>query len=277
MNKVRSMNNVLPAVAVAVAALWMFAGGCAAARPGPENRQQQPRDLTRVTWLKAREHAPVEIVREGKAAAVVYVADPKGREAFDWRRYLNPPHSPRMPPALMLMAHELREAIREATGATLELVAEPPAPGQPAVVIGDCAESRAAGIDAAKIPAEGFVVRTAPNRIYLVGSTRPVLGGRPNDGAAWAVADFLERFVGVRWYWPVELGGRSVPRTGSLTVPPSYYRDQPVFRLRQCGEGGGMSLRALHSEGHNPGDRMPLPLAPGVMPAPHFGQAAAAG
>ncbi|MBM4143614.1 MAG: hypothetical protein FJ225_08510 [Lentisphaerae bacterium] len=238
--------------------------GATAARAADDLK---PRDLTPVTWLKAQEHAPVEIVREGKAAAVVYVVDPKSREAFDWRRYLNPPHPPRTPPALLLLVHELREVIREATGATLELVAEPPAPGQPAVVIGDCAESRAAGIDAAELPAEGFVVRTAPNRVYLVGSTRPVLAGRSNDGTVWAVADFLERFVGVRWYWPVELGGRSVPRTGSLTVPPAHYRDQPVCRLRQYGEGGGMDLRALHTEGHNTGDRMPLPLAPGVMSA----------
>jgi formylglycine-generating enzyme required for sulfatase activity len=228
----------------------------------------QPRDLTPVTGLKALEHAPVDLVREGKAVAVVYVVDPKGREAFDWRRYLDPPRPPNTPPALLVLVHELRDAIREATGATLELVAEPPAPGQPAIVIGDCAESQAAGIDAAELPAEGFVVRTTTNRIYLVGSTRPVPGGRPNDGVAWAVADFLERFVGVRWYWPVEYGGRSVPRTASLTIPPAYYRDQPVCRLRQYGRGGALGdLRALQTEGHNAGDRMPLPLAPGLMPA----------
>jgi len=208
------------------------------AAPAVPADELTPCDLTPVTWLKAPDHAPVEIVRDGKAAAVVYVVDPRGREAFEWRQYLNPPHPPRTPPAILIMVHELRDAIREATGATLELVAEPPAPGQPAVVVGDCAESRAAGIDAAELPAEGFVVRTATNRIYLVGSTRPVLAGRSNEGTAWAVADFLERIVGVRWYWPVELGGRSVFRTGSLTVPPTHYRDQPVCRLRQYGEGG---------------------------------------
>jgi len=81
-----------------------------------------------------------------------------------------------------------------------------------------------AGINAAQLPAEGFVVRTAPNQVYLVGSTQ----GGDNSGTAWAVADFLERFVGVRWYWPAQYGGRSVPRRASLAVPPVHYRDQPV-------------------------------------------------
>lgn len=227
----------------------------------------KPRDLTPVTWLQAADHPPVELVRDGRAVAVVHVVDPKAREAFDWRRYLNPPHPPRTPPALLLLVHELRDAIREATGATLELVAEPPPTGQPAIVIGDCAESRAAGIDAAALPPEGFVVRSAADRIYLVGGTRQLSAGRPADGTAWAVADFLERFVGVRWYWPVELGGRSVPKTRSLAVRPTHYRDQPVLRLRQQGNGGGLSLMPLHYEGHNAMDRMPLPLPPGVAPA----------
>ena len=45
--------------------------------------------------------------------------------------------------------------------------------GAPGVTIGQACRSptRAAGIDAAKIPAEGYVIRTAPNRVYLVGSS----------------------------------------------------------------------------------------------------------
>jgi hypothetical protein len=45
--------------------------------------EPQPRDLTPVTRLEAPAHPPVEIVRDGAARAVVYVADPKGREKSD--------------------------------------------------------------------------------------------------------------------------------------------------------------------------------------------------
>ena len=199
----------------------------------------RPPDLTPVTWLEAPKHPPVEIVRDGQARAAVYVSE--AAPGAKLKRLLD----------------ELVEVVRLGTGATLERVDQPPPADRPAIVIGDCEEARAAGIDATKLPPEGFVVKTAPNRVYLVGST-----GNP-DGTAWAVADFLERFAGVRWYWPAKAAGRSIPRMASLVVPPAHYSDQPVFHRRI--DFIETSLMPLHTEGHNRGDRMPLPLAPGIM------------
>ncbi|MHC4519840.1 MAG: DUF4838 domain-containing protein, partial [Planctomycetota bacterium] len=186
----------------------------------------QPRDLTPVTWLKTPSHPPVSIVHDGQAQVVVYVADPKGREPFVPKRRGD------RRPVLRTLVDELVETVRLSTGAALELVDQPPAADQSAIVIGDCEVARQAGIDAAQLPPEGFVVKTTPNRVYLVGSTQTLSGGRGNDGTAWAVADFLERFVGVRWYWPAQYGGRSIPRCASLVIPPVHYRDQPVFPYR---------------------------------------------
>ena len=228
----------------------------------------KPRDLTPATWMEAPAHPPVEIVRDGQARAVVYVADPKEKEKFDYDKFNQIWGDIVPPPALPRLLHELGEVVRLGTGATLELVEQPPAADQPAIVIGDCEETRKAGIDAAKLPPEGFVVKTAPNRVYLVGSTvaLPPQGRNalPNDGTAWAVADFLERFAGARWYWRAEYGGRSIPRRASLVIPPVHYRDQPVFRLRQNSRTGN-PLLALAFEGHNSADQMPLPFAPGVF------------
>jgi len=210
----------------------------------------QPRDLTPVTRLEAPAHPPVEIVREGRARAVVYVAD-------------------RNPSAnLKRLVDEVVEVVRLSTSATLERVAQPPAADQPALVIGDCEETRQAGIDAAQVPIEGFVVKTAPNRIYLVGSTQALPAGSDrwaqwsNDGTAWAVADFLERFVGVRWYWPAELGGRSIIPSASLVIPPVHYRDQPVFRLREYHPPDGWKLPTKARSS----DKEPLPFPPGAIP-----------
>ena len=182
----------------------------------------QPRDLTPVTLRKAPSHPPVEIVRDGRARAVVYVVDPKGRERFV------PKRRGQRPPTLKQLVDQLVEAVRLSTGAALEVVGRPPAADRPAIVIGDCAETRRVGINAAEIPVEGFVVKTAASRVYLVGSTQ----GGATDATSWAVADFLERFVGVRWYWPAQYGGRSIPPRASLVIPPAHYRDQPVFRFR---------------------------------------------
>jgi hypothetical protein len=201
--------------------LAVSAVAAAMALPGVAGADPLPRDLTPVTSMGAPAHPPVEIVREGRARAVVYVADAK-------------------PSAnLGRLVAELVEVVRLGSGATLEQVAQPPAAEQPALVIGDCEETRKAGIDAAKIPIEGFEVKTAANRVYLVGSTQALPPGSDrwaqwsNDGTAWAVADFLERFVGVRWYWPTIVGGRSVVPAKTLAVQPAFYSDQPVFRKRE--------------------------------------------
>ena len=210
----------------------------------------KPRDLTPVTWLQATAHAPVEIVRDGQARAVVYVADPKGWVKPD------PKNKGKNIPNVKRLIDQLVEVVRVSTGATLELVDAAPAAGRPAIVIGDCEETRQAGIEAEQLPVEGFVVKTAPNRVYLVGGTKQ---GRGNDGTAWAVADFLERFVGVRWYWPAQYGGRSVLHHTSLSVPPAHYRDQPVFPYRTMYQDWyWLQARSF--------DEKILPMPPGIMP-----------
>ena len=171
----------------------------------------QAPDLTPIALHPAAKHPPVPLARDGRPLAVVYVAE------------ANPSAS------LALLVGELVEVLRLTTGAALEKVAEPPTPDQPAIIIGDCAEARAAGIDAEALPTEGFVVKTATNRVFLVGSTKALpamdphsLGGAPyaNAGTAWAVADFLERFVGVRWYWPTDVGAAASSNSLRLRCRP---------------------------------------------------------
>jgi hypothetical protein len=208
------------------------------------------RDLIPVTWMDTPVHPPVEIVGDRRARAVVFVADPEPS------------------PTLKRLVDELIEVVRLSSGATLERVAEAPAADRPAIVIGDCGETRRADIDAVRIPIEGFVVKTAANRVYLVGSTKALPAGRnswahwSNEGTAWAVADFLERLVGARWYWPAELGGRCVTRVGSLVIPPVHYSDQPVFRLREYHPPQGWKLPARARSS----DKEPLPFPPGAIP-----------
>ena len=55
--------------------------------------------------------------------------------------------------------------------------------------------------------------------------------GAYQAGAMKAIYEFLERYVGVRWYWPGD-SGRSTPKMDMLTIPPVYLTDAPVFRKR---------------------------------------------
>ena len=212
------------------AAILLLSAGCAgmlakAARFGPLT---QPA-LAPAVFRSAPAHKPVELVKNGEAVGVIYIApavsiDQRGT-AFD------------------VLLEEMHEVIELTTGATLPVVSELPAPDVPAIIIGTCEASEAEGIRSEELPYEGFVVKTAPSRVYLVGSTRPPEyaaemahhnerwpGGARNQGDAWAVADFLERVVGVRWYWPEEALGRSIIRKTTLAVPAVHYTDAPVFR-----------------------------------------------
>jgi len=229
-----------------VSLLALATAACVEAKP----RDMKQRDLTPVSWGKVEAHAPVEIVRDGKMRAVVYLADPKPSAT------------------LKLLVDEMAEVIRLSTGAELKRVVEPPSADNPAIVIGHCAETRKAGIEADKIPIEGFVVKTAANRVYLVGSARKLPSGSTrwaswsNEGSAWAVADFLERFAGVRWYWPAELGGRCIRRSASLVVPPAHYSDKPVFRMREYYPHMGWKLPARARSA----DKAPLAFPKGAIP-----------
>ncbi|MFN9369837.1 MAG: DUF4838 domain-containing protein, partial [Planctomycetia bacterium] len=202
-----------------VALIAVFGTGLASA-----DAPYEPDDLAGVTWLEQPRHDPVMLVHEGTPHAVIHIAADRSPKADG---------TAAPPPFLKQFVGELVGCIKTATGATLEVVETAPAPDQPAIIVGDCDESRKAGIDAADLPLEGFAVKTGPSRVYLVGSTRLSPVKKSNAGVAWAVADFLERVVGVRWYWPANFGGRSVPRRASLAVAPLHYRDQPVFQLRR--------------------------------------------
>ena len=199
----------------------VFAQPLPATAPAGEKTLLRGADLPPVRVYPTPAGAPVEIVRGGQPRAVVYVAEAKPSAT------------------LVRMVQELGEVVKLSTGAELVTVAAPPAPDQAAMIIGDCAESRQAGIEADQLPLEGFEVKTAGKRVFLVGSTQalpPNAGYNDqygNEGTAWAVADFLERFVGVRWYWPTEVGGRCLTMTDTLTVPAVHYSDEPAFRMRE--------------------------------------------
>jgi len=205
-----NVSSILAVATLLVAVAPLFAG-----------ETLQVEDLPSVAVRPTAPHAPVEIVKDGRPVAVVYVAE------------ANPSDT------LKRLLKEFDTVMELTAGARLQKVEACPPPDVSAIIIGDCPESRRAGINAEEIPIEGFVVKTAPNRVYLVGSKHPIppnagySDSYGNEGTAWAVADFLERFVGVRWYWPLDLGGRSVIKKSTIAIPPAYYSDQPEFRKRE--------------------------------------------
>ena len=140
-------------------------------------------------------------------------------------------------------ADELGQWLGKALGGVIPRVAKP-TPGKTSIVLGDGALARAAGIDTRTLKRDGFRIRTAAGRIYIAGQDekdfdlRRVVeknGFSPLDRHAHAtvfgVYEFLERFVGVRFYFPHELGV-VVPRADSITVPLTDLTVEPRNLIR---------------------------------------------
>lgn len=179
-------------------------------------------DLNPVVFKERPQHKPVAVVTDGRPAASIVL----GRE------------SSAMSPALQDAVKWLQEFIAQSTGSKLPVLGPDngvmPSVRGPALVIGDCAEAAGMGLVGSNMPVEGFAIKTARDRVYLVGHDAMINGkvGAVSDGTAWAVIEFLERYAGVRWYYP-DRRGLSIPATNALQVPPVWIEDAPVFRKRE--------------------------------------------
>ena len=179
-----------------------------------------PKDLNPVTIKPALEHAPIALVENGQPKATICIMGAVDAKAID----------------------ELQVCLQEATGAILS-VSNGKLVAGPTIVIGACPEALALGLDGAKMPPEAFAIKTAPDRVFIVGN---------GAGTAWGVYEFAERVIGARWYWPPQNGGRSVPKVASLAVAPMWIEDAPVFRKREIwptwgGGGPNGELVTLHA------------------------------
>ncbi|MET3870768.1 hypothetical protein J3R74_000638 [Puniceicoccus vermicola] len=135
------------------------------------------------------------------------------------------------------MVEELRKVFQLTTGAELKVISPEEALAHDGVLIniGNWPGAREVGLVGSEMPIEGFAIKTAPNQIFIVGHddfSVDGIEGLVSNGTAWGVSEFMERFLGVRWYWPIDLDGRSIVERSSITIDPVYLSDAPVFRKR---------------------------------------------
>ena len=132
------------------------------------------------------------------------------------------------PKTVRFAAEEATNFLAQALGAPVPLVTAPEE-GRANLVLGDNAWSRREGLDVASLAYDGFYLLSAPDRVYIAGrddpekDTRLVLsrvepgGWRYERATLYGVYEFLERFAGVRFYFPGELG-TVVPCVDVLSV-----------------------------------------------------------
>ena len=198
--------------------------------------------------------AQVTFVSEGEIKAVVVTAEDPAMVAS-------------------YAAQELADHVEKATGKRLQIVSETDIPEGYAshVFVGSTEAARKQGIVAEKMKPDEFVLRTVGRDLYVLGledKKRDVVLGELSDsnwqhkvlhdglyglgmrgqgivspnGTLFGVYDILERYVGVRWLWPGELG-TYVPRTDDILIgetldeydtPKIPWRHFPWFHIRNA-------------------------------------------
>ena len=135
------------------------------------------------------------------------------------------------PKTVMFAVEELTNFLAQALGAPVP-VADSATPGKKAIFLGDSEEARKAGIDVSAMKRDAFAIVAEPNRVLIAGRDDPkedthkavyskhtgVWAQLHEHATLFGVYEFLERYVGVRMYFPGELG-TIVPRTARIVVP----------------------------------------------------------
>ena len=111
-------------------------------------------------------------------------------------------------------------------------------------ILGVNAWSKEAKLDTAKLVRDSFLIRTDSSKIFIAGLDDPkekpeqaiqkggVWSQLYERGTLFGVYDFLERVVGVRMYFPGELG-TIVPKKDQILIPEMDIFDRPDFTQRK--------------------------------------------
>lgn len=126
-------------------------------------------------------------------------------------------------------AEELLLRLTQITGKKIKTVAK--ASGKvPAFYLGVCKEAKQIGLNPEKLDRDGYFIKTDKNRIFITGLD----GGKKyayQCGTLYGVYDFLERFAGVRYYFPGDIG-IIVPQKKDWQLPDIDITERPDTQYR---------------------------------------------
>ena len=131
-------------------------------------------------------------------------------------------------PVVRFAVEEMTNFLSRVLGAPIP-VRQAPGESRVSIFLGDSEWARSAGIDVPSLARDAFVIKAVGNRIYIAGRDDPkkdpkalLLSGGWGSvlyerATSFGVYEFLERFAGVRFYFPGDLG-TIVPKRESIEV-----------------------------------------------------------
>lgn len=131
-------------------------------------------------------------------------------------------HAADAPETAWLAAKELRQVIQAASGIELAITSEKVT--TPAIRV----------VSDSRLPHDGFEIRAEGADVIIAGNDDAPAGtwALPSHGSLFGAQEFLERFLGVRWLFPGELG-QDVPKTNEVRIDLNGpIRGAPGFATR---------------------------------------------
>ncbi len=167
--------------------------------------------------LDRNDSSDFEIVKNGKPVAVIVTK-------------ANPTKT------VQYAVKELNEHLKLSTGTSLTTVTDDRDVSGSAIHIGKTKLTSQLGLSPEILPPDTWVVRRIGNALIISGGDNnkdvdPIGKDLVPFGTLFATYEFLERVVGVRWFWPGN-DGRMVPEHRDLSVKNTFWQGSPSYDTR---------------------------------------------
>ncbi|HPO15437.1 MAG TPA: DUF4838 domain-containing protein [Candidatus Hydrogenedentes bacterium] len=145
-------------------------------------------------------------------------------------------------PSEKVAAEELKSYVKACTGVELTITSDKPGDGIPMIVLGCGPVAEALGVSPAaeQLGEQGYCMRAISPHLVIAGTSAA--------GTLYGVRDFIEQYLGVRWYAP---GVTKAPQASELLLPEVDTIKKPVFAYRQTTygwPGGDAEFRSRQGE-----------------------------
>ena len=133
-------------------------------------------------------------------------------------------------PVVAYAAQELAYHLNHATGKNLPVITEKAAvPGKKYFYLGNCKAN--AALNPSKLPWNTGIVKINRDSIQFAGNdgTLAITAQTNSTGTLFAVYEFLEKYLGVRWIWPGK-SGEIIPKCKNLSIKETSFTAKPLLR-----------------------------------------------
>jgi hypothetical protein len=132
---------------------------------------------------------------------------------------------------VLFAADELQEYMKKATEVIVPIKRAVYSSDSSIIYIGFIDSFQFLGINGEDLGREGFKIKTKDRNL--------IIAGKDETGIQYAVYSFLEKYIGVRWFWPGELG-EVIPERKTISIGKINDTEEPDYKWRNRGPGGAL-------------------------------------